>query len=149
MPGHGGNRTYGFWNTSPTQENIIIRLVARLSQQVRYSHDITILLQPCVVNLVTFLLYHDCIRLVKNNLVTSVIMPSSLLQVVNSLCHELVTTTGNKQCEHNLPTACEQICNNLFAETCYGPLRVYMRPRYGDCMLFFIFQCAQWKVTKN
>ena len=33
----------------------IIRLVARLFQQVRYSHDITILLQPCVVNLVTFL----------------------------------------------------------------------------------------------
>jgi hypothetical protein len=41
----------------------IIRLVARLFQQVRYSHDITILLQPCVVNLATFLLYHDCIRL--------------------------------------------------------------------------------------
>jgi hypothetical protein len=35
----------------------IIRLVARLFQQVRYSHDITILLQPCVINLVTFLLY--------------------------------------------------------------------------------------------
>ena len=34
-----------------------IRLVARLFQQVRYSHDITILLQPCVINLVTFLLY--------------------------------------------------------------------------------------------
>jgi hypothetical protein len=29
----------------------IIRLVARLFQQVRYSRDITILLQPCVVNL--------------------------------------------------------------------------------------------------
>jgi hypothetical protein len=64
----------------------IIRFVARLSQQVRYSHDITILLQPCVVKLVTFLLYHDCIRLVRTcNLVTSLIMPSSLLQVVNSL----------------------------------------------------------------
>jgi hypothetical protein len=33
----------------------IIRFVARLFQQVRYSHDITILLQPCVVNLVTFM----------------------------------------------------------------------------------------------
>jgi hypothetical protein len=32
----------------------IIRLVARLFQQVRYSHDIAVLLQPCVVNLVTF-----------------------------------------------------------------------------------------------
>jgi hypothetical protein len=29
----------------------IIRLVARLFQQIRYSHYITILLQPCVVNL--------------------------------------------------------------------------------------------------
>jgi hypothetical protein len=46
----------------------IIRLVARLFQQVRYSHDITILLQPCVINLVTFLLYHDCIRLVTTTL---------------------------------------------------------------------------------
>jgi hypothetical protein len=46
----------------------IIRLVARLLQQVRYSHNITILLQPCVVNLVTFLLYHDCIRLVRTTL---------------------------------------------------------------------------------
>ena len=33
----------------------IIRLVARLFQEVQYSHDITILLQPCVVNLVKFL----------------------------------------------------------------------------------------------
>jgi hypothetical protein len=46
----------------------IIRLIARLFQQIRYSHDITILLQPCVVNLVTFLLYHDCIRLVRTTL---------------------------------------------------------------------------------
>jgi hypothetical protein len=34
----------------------IIRLVTRLFQQARYSHDITILLQPCVINLVTLLL---------------------------------------------------------------------------------------------
>jgi hypothetical protein len=33
----------------------IIRLVTRLFQQVRYSHNIAILLQSCVVNLVTFL----------------------------------------------------------------------------------------------
>jgi hypothetical protein len=32
-------------------------------------------------------------------------MPSSLLQ-----------QTGNKTCEHNLLTACEQTCNNLFAD---------------------------------
>jgi hypothetical protein len=42
----------------------IIRLVTRLFQQVRYSHDIAVLLQPCVVNLVTFLLYHGCNKLV-------------------------------------------------------------------------------------
>ena len=46
----------------------IITLVARLFQQVQYSHDITILLQPCDVNPVTFLLYHDCIRLVRTTL---------------------------------------------------------------------------------
>ena len=43
----------------------IVILVTRLFQQGCYSHDITILLQPCVVNLVTSLLYHDCIRLVR------------------------------------------------------------------------------------
>jgi hypothetical protein len=35
----------------------IIRLVTRLFQQVRYSHDIPVFLQPCVVNLVTFLFF--------------------------------------------------------------------------------------------
>jgi hypothetical protein len=58
------------WNKLLTIcDNVVdIRFVARLFQQVRYSHDITILLQPCVVNLVTFLLYHDCIRLVRTTL---------------------------------------------------------------------------------
>ena len=46
----------------------IIRLVTRLFHQGCYNHDITILLQPCVVNLVTFLLYHDCIKLVRTTL---------------------------------------------------------------------------------
>jgi hypothetical protein len=46
----------------------IIRLVARLFQQARDSHNVTILLQHCVVNLVTFLLHQDCIRLVKTTL---------------------------------------------------------------------------------
>ena len=31
-------------------------------------------------------------------------------------CSKLVTTTRNKQWEHNLSTACEEICNNLFAD---------------------------------
>ena len=47
----------------------IIRLVTRLSQQVCHNHDITILLQPCAGNLiVTFLFYHDCIRLITTTL---------------------------------------------------------------------------------
>ena len=46
----------------------IIRLVTRLFQQGCCNHDITILLQLCVVNLVTFLLYHDCIRFVRTTL---------------------------------------------------------------------------------
>ena len=46
----------------------IIRLVTRLFQKGCDNHDITILLQACVVNFVTFLLYHDCIRLVRTTL---------------------------------------------------------------------------------
>jgi hypothetical protein len=38
----------------------IIRLVARLFQQVRYSHGITILLQPCYVMTVSDLLEQPC-----------------------------------------------------------------------------------------
>jgi hypothetical protein len=69
----------------------IIRLVTRFFQQVRYcpiqswynSIVTTLCLQPCNI-----LVYHDYINHVRttvNNLVTSLIMPSSLLQVVNSL----------------------------------------------------------------
>jgi hypothetical protein len=59
------------WNKLLTTCNnliVIIRLVARLFHQARYSHYITILLQSCIVNLVTFLLYHDCIRPVRTTL---------------------------------------------------------------------------------
>ena len=42
-----------------------------------------ILLQLYIVNLVTFVLHHDCIRLLKN-FITGVIMSLSLLQVVGS-----------------------------------------------------------------
>ena len=65
----------------------IIRLVARLIQQVRYSHEITILLQPCLVNLVTFFLY-----------ITTV--------------SDLFEQAGNNQCEHIQLTSCRNsICN--------------------------------------
>jgi hypothetical protein len=67
-------------------------------------------------------------------------MPSSLLQVVNSLFQQ----TGNKQCEHNLLTACELISdtrkplnprvlvNRLVTtclQTCYK-LCVFIRVQY-------------------
>jgi hypothetical protein len=55
--------------------------------------------------------------------------PISLLQVVNSFnCSKLVATTGNKQCEHNLSTACEQICNNCI----YRPVTTcaFLRVQY-------------------
>jgi hypothetical protein len=32
------------------------------------------------------------------------------------LVSNLLQQTGNKQCEYNLLTACEQTCNNLFAD---------------------------------
>ena len=59
------------WNKLLTTCNNLVdtvKLVTRLFKQGYYSHDITILLQPCVVHLVTFLLYHDCIRLVRTTL---------------------------------------------------------------------------------
>ena len=58
------------WNKLLTTCNNFdsIRVVARLFQQVRYSHDVTVSLQRCVVNLVTFLLYDDFIRLVRTTL---------------------------------------------------------------------------------
>jgi hypothetical protein len=59
------------WNKLLTTCNNLVDIivfVARLFQQVRCSHDITILLQSCIVNLATFLLYHDCIRLVRTTL---------------------------------------------------------------------------------
>jgi hypothetical protein len=55
------------WNNLLTTCNNLvemIRLVARLFWQVRYMLDITRLLQPCVDNLVTSLLYHSCNKLV-------------------------------------------------------------------------------------
>ena len=99
----------------------IIRLVTRLFQQGCYNHGITILLQPCVVNLVTFLLYHDCISLVRTILSqVCMIMPSSLLQVVNNLfqtCYnKLGTSSANTTCWQlvdRLVTICLQTCNNL------------------------------------
>ena len=92
----------------------------------------TLCCQPCI----TFLLYHDCIRLVsKNNLITSLIMPSSLLQVVNNLfqtCYnKLGTSSANTTCwqlVNRLVTTCLQTCNNLCI------LRVPVRPCIVSCI---------------
>jgi hypothetical protein len=56
------------WTNCSSNLADTFRLVAMLFRQVRCSHDITILLQSCVVNLVTFLLYHECNRLVRTAL---------------------------------------------------------------------------------
>ena len=56
-------------------------------------------------------------------------MPSILLQVVNSLFQQ----TGNKQCEHNLLTACEQTCNNLSAY-------LLQAVRFYTCAVRILFQ---------
>ena len=69
----------------------IVRLVTRLFQQGCYNHDITILLQPCVVNFVTFLLYHDCIRLVRqscNKSDNGIKFVTSCLQLVPNLLQQ-------------------------------------------------------------
>ncbi len=93
-----------------------------LIQHVWYSHDTTILLQPCVVNLCNCnifgmsRLYQTC----WNNLATSLIMSSSLLQVVNSLfqtcCNNMGTSSENTTCWQLLNrfvTTCLQTCYNL------------------------------------
>ena len=46
----------------------IMGLFTRLCQQGCYNHGIRILLQRCVVKLVIFLFYHDCIRVVSKTL---------------------------------------------------------------------------------
>jgi hypothetical protein len=117
------------WNNLLTTCNNlveIIRPVARLFWQVRYMLDITRLLQPCVDNLVTSLLYHGCNKHVSTcSLVTTLIMPSSLLQVVNSLfqtCYnKLGTSSASTTCwqlVNRRVTTCLQTCYNLCVFTC-------------------------------
>jgi hypothetical protein len=90
----------------------IIRLVARLFQQVRYSHDIIILLQPCVVNFVIFLLNHDCIKLVRTTLY-AIKLVTSCKQLVPNLLQQLGTSSAN--------TTCRQLMNR-FVTTCCRPV---------------------------
>ena len=63
----------------------IVRHVTRLLQQGCYNHAITILLHPCVVNLVTSCcIMTATVSDLLQQLVTGLIMPLSLLKVVNN-----------------------------------------------------------------
>jgi hypothetical protein len=70
-----------------------------------------------IVNLVTFFLCQDCIS---DLLQQPCNKPDNAIKLACSklltACSKLVTTTGNKECEHNLSTTCEQISSNLFAD---------------------------------
>lgn len=63
-----------------------------LATRGRCNRDTT-LLQPCVVNIVTILLYHGCFFQVVPNLLE--------LPCYKANTTKLVSTTGNKQCEDN------------------------------------------------
>jgi hypothetical protein len=103
----------------------IIRLIARLFQQVRHSHDIAILVQPCVVNLVTFCYIMTVSDLLEQPCNKSDNATLSLLQVVNSLfqflLQQLGTSSATTTCRHlvnRFVTTCLQTCNNLYVFTC-------------------------------
>ena len=98
------------WNKLLTISNnplliLMIRLVTQLFQQVRYSHDIAVLLQPCVVNLVTFL----------------------FIMTVSNLLEQLGANTTCRQLVNRLVTTCLQTCNNLCVFTCTTPPQVQLQ----------------------
>ena len=93
----------------------IVRLVTRLFQQGCYNHDITILLQPWAVNLVTscyIMTVSDLLEQPCNKFDNAIKLVTSCQQLVPNLLQQ----TRNKQCENNLLTTCEQTCYNLFAD---------------------------------
>ena len=111
----------------------IIRLVTRLFQQSCYNHDITILLQPCVV----------------------LIMSSSFLEVVNNLfqtCYnKLGTSSANTTCwqfVNRLVTTCLQTCNNLCVFT-----RVQWRSQPEiwscKCKFFCVYRPYKEQISKE
>ena len=69
------------------------------------------------------MLYQSC----WNNLVTGLIVPSSLSQFVNSFfqtcSNKFGTSSANTSCQqlvNGLVTTCLQVCSNLFVFTCVG-----------------------------
>jgi hypothetical protein len=109
----------------------IIRLVAiaRLFSptspiQSWYNNIVTTMFrQPCNILVISWL-YQTC----QNDLVTGLICHQSCYKLLTA-CSKLDTTTGNKQCEHNLSTACEQIRIQV---VCRSDL--WKRVRFYVCM---------------
>jgi hypothetical protein len=114
----------------------IITLVTRLFHQVRHSHGIRLSLQLCLVNLVTYLLCHDCIGLGWKNHATSLIMTRSLSQVVNNLwqawwhyqtCYKVILTSLIQSWYNNTVTrltreGCSDIEISWLYRTCWNNL---------------------------
>ena len=78
------------------------------------------------------MLYQSC----WNNLVTGLIVPSSLLQFVNSLfqtcSNKFGTSSANTSCQqlvNRLVTTCLQVCSNLCVFTCV----IYTRKNLTTC----------------
>jgi hypothetical protein len=64
--------------------------------------------EPCVVNLVTFLFIMNVSDVLEQ--------PCDKSDNANKLVPSCFNNWEQAQCEHNLSTACEQICNNLFVD---------------------------------
>ena len=79
--------------------------------------------QPCNVLVISWR-YQTC----QNDLVTGLICHQSCYKLLTA-CSKLDTTNGNKQCEHNLSTACEQIRITSCLQTCEN-----RRVRFYVCM---------------
>jgi hypothetical protein len=98
--------------------NMIIRLVARFFQQVRYSNDIR---QYCY-NLVSSTLQRSCYIMTVSDLLEPCNKSNNVIKLVTSCLQHvpnLLQQLGTSSAKHNLSTACEQISNNLFClQTC-------------------------------
>ena len=143
-----------FWNKLLTICNNlvdIIRLVTRLFQQVRYSHDIAgFMLQPCVVNLVTFLFIMTVSDLLEqpcdksDNTITLV---TSCQQLVPNLLQQLGTSSAKTTCRqlvNRFVTTCLQTCDNLCVCTYVQDLScIYAQ------VTCTILRCRHLKQTRN
>jgi hypothetical protein len=74
-----------------------------------YNKNVTRLTTQGCNNVVVCRLYRTC----WNNLATSLIISKGCYKLLTT-CSLLVTTTWDKQCEHNLLTACWQTCYKMW-----------------------------------